>query len=123
MNDIIERIVNGMERQEGMPPDYDNPLNLRGCPWLVPDSPYWKFENGFWRPGDRRVGMAGGAHLVALHLAQGNSLTDFIAGKPNVYAGFAPKGDGNDPAAYISNVAVWAKIPDVLAPLWDFVLP
>ncbi len=117
MNDLIQRIVNAMIRQEGMAHDYANPMNLRGAPWL--SAPL--IQSGFWKPVSRSVGIAGGAHVVALHISQGNSLTDFIAGHPGVYGGFAPGVDHNDPATYIKNVSEWAEIPDVNLPLWNFI--
>ncbi len=117
MNDLIQRIVNAMIRQEGMPSNYANPLNCRAAPWL--SAPL--IQNGFWKPVSRAVGIAGGAHVVALHISQGNSLTDFIAGHPGVYGGFAPGSDHNDPATYIKNVSEWAEVPDVLLPLWNFI--
>ncbi len=118
MNDLIQRIVNAIIRQEGMKPDYVNPGNLRGAPWLA--APL--IINNFWRPVSRNVGVAGLAHLVALHIAQGNTLTDFIAGHPGIYAGFAPGADKNDPAAYIANVKLWAKIPDENLPMWNLII-
>lgn len=118
MNDLIQRIVNAMIRQEGMPQNYANPGNLRGAPWLT--APL--IQKGFWKPVSRVVGVAGLAHLVALHIAQGNSLTDFIAGHPGVYAGFAPGLDHNDPDTYIAHVKLWAEIPDVNLPMWNFII-
>ena len=119
MNDLVQRIVNAMIRQEGMSADYANPMNLRGAPWL--SAPL--IQNGFWKPVSRAVGVAGGAHLVALHIAQGNSLTDFIAGHPGVYAGFAPGADNNNTVTYIADVKQWAGIPDETLPLWNYILP
>ncbi len=118
MNDLIQRIVLAMIRQEGMPADYPNPMNLRAAPWL--SAPL--IHNDFWRPTSRAIGVAGGAHLVALHIAQGNTLTDFIAGHPGVYAGFAPGADNNDPATYIAHVQAWAEITDATVPLWNFLI-
>jgi len=118
MNDLIQRVVNAICTQEGMPGDYANPGNLRGAPWLTEPL----ILNGFWRPNSRAQGVAGLAHLVALHTAEGNTLTDFIAGHPGVYAGFAPGGDKNDPVAYIANVKQWAAIPDADVPLLNFIL-
>jgi len=119
VNDLVQRIVNAMIRQEGMSADYANPMNLRGAPWL--SAPL--IQNGFWKPVSRAVGVAGGAHLVALHIAQGNSLTDFIAGHPGVYAGFAPGADNNNTVTYIADVKQWAGIPDETLPLWNYILP
>ena len=117
MNDLLQRIVNAMIRQEGMAHDYANPGNLRGAPWL--SAPL--IQNGFWKPVSRAVGVAGLAHVVALHIAQGNSLTDFIGGHPGVYAGFAPGADKNDPVSYIAHIAEWAEIPSATLPLWNFI--
>lgn len=116
MNDLAQRVVNAMIRQEGMPTDHANPMNLRAAPWLQNPATF----SGFWVPGSRAEGVAGGAHVFALHVAQGNSLTDFIAGHPGVYAGFAPGADGNDPESYIRNVQAWAEIDDATVPLWNY---
>lgn len=111
MNDLIERITNAIIRQEGMPLDYPNPGNLRGAPWLK--SPL--IEHGFWKPDSRAQGVAGAAHVVALHIAEGDNLRALISR-------WAPPSDGNATEAYIQNVATWAAIPDADAPLWDYVL-
>lgn len=120
--DLVRRIADGIIQQEGMPPEYDNPGNLRGCPWLNPSSPFARITAGFWRPGSRRIGVAGLHHIAALHIAQGNSLNDFIAGHPGVYAGFAPGADGNKPDIYVSNLMKWCGISDKNAPLWNLIL-
>jgi hypothetical protein len=117
MNDLIQRIVNAMIRQEGEPALADNPGNLRGAPWLT--NPV--ILSGFWKPSSRAEGVAGLAHLIALHVAEGNTLTDFIAGHPGVYAGFAPGADGNNDSVYIADVMKWASIPDATVPLWNFI--
>lgn len=116
MNDLIQRIVNAIIRQEGMPEDYHNPGNLRGAPWLTAI----QLKNGFWQPSSRNEGMAGLAHLVALHIAQGNCLVDFIAGHPGIYAGFAPGADRNNDIVYIRDVKEWASISNETKPLWDY---
>ena len=119
MNDLIQRIVNAVIRQEGKHPDSINPGDLRGAPWLK--NPI--INLGFWCPkGGRPEGVAGLAHLVALHIAQGNTLKDFIAGHPGVYAGFAPAADHNDPETYTANVMTWAQIPDQNTPLYEYIV-
>ena len=118
MTELIQRITEAIFRQEGEPAIALNPGNLRGAPWLshpLIDS------HGFWVPVNRQAGIAGAAHLVALHVAQGNTLTDFIAGHPGVYGGFAPGADHNKPAVYIANVKEWANIPNENVPLWNFI--
>ena len=117
MNDLIQRIVNAIIRQEGMPATWTNPGNLRNAPWLT--NPV--VNAGFWRPATRAEGVAGLAHLVALHIAQGNTLRDFIAGHPGIYAGFAPGADRNDPTVYIADVKNWAGIADENIPLWSLI--
>ena len=108
MNDLIERITNAIIRQEGMSPTYSNPMNLRAAPWRV--GPL--IAGGFWRPATRAEGIAGGAHVVALHVAEGNTLTELISG-------WAPPIENNT-AAYIAHVKEWANIPDENQPLWSY---
>ena len=130
MNDLIQRITNAIIRQEGESPAHQNPGNLRGAPWLH-GTEYGKviaMAGGFWVPTSRAQGIAGAAHVVALHIAQGDSLTQLIGGREAdpahgvvAYAGWAPSSDGNKTAAYIANVMKWANIPDAKLPLWYFI--
>jgi hypothetical protein len=112
MNDLIERIVKAIIRQEAMPADFANPGNLRAAPWLKAPM----IGGGFWKPATRAMGVAGAAHVVSLHIAEGNSLTQLISI-------WAPASDNNDTKTYILNVQEWAAIPDVNQPLWDYILP
>ncbi len=114
MNDLIQRLTNAIFRQEGMSPTHTNPGNLRGAPWLKGTAIPIPMQGGFWVPPTREQGVAGAAHLVALHIAEGNSLRQLISI-------WAPASDGNDDAAYIGHVAAWANIPDVDAPLWTYI--
>lgn len=118
VTDLLQRIVNAVLRQEGEPPTAHNPGNLVAAPWLSGPVP---MLGRFWYPATRNEGIAGLAHLVALHVAEGNTLRDFISGHPGVYAGFAPGADGNNDAAYIANVCAWAAIPDPDVPLWQYI--
>jgi hypothetical protein len=111
MNDLIQRIVNAIIRQEGMPAEYFNPGNLRAAPWLSRIT----IVGGFWNPVSRGQGIAGAAHVVALHIAEGNSLCQLIGI-------WAPPSDGNNTLAYIANVKEWAAIPDENAPLYTFLV-
>jgi len=106
VNDLLQRLVNAIIRQEGMKPDYPNPGNLRGAPWI--QNP--PIENGFWRPVSRAQGVAGVAHVVALRVAEGQSLRQLISA-------WAPPSDGNDTSAYIAHMQEWADIPNADAPL------
>src|SRR5690348_3922387 len=110
MTDLIQRIVNAIIRQEGMPADYTNPGNLRAAPWRIAPP----IKGGFWRPASRVEGVAGAAHVVALHIAEGDTLRELIGH-------WAPPTDGNATDVYIANVKAWAAIPDENAPLWNFI--
>lgn len=118
IGDLIGGIVAAVIRQEGRDATCTNPGDLEGCPWLRPGQP---MEGRFWNPATRAIGIAGLAHVIALHIAQGNSLTDFIAGHPGVYAGFAPGADHNDPVTYICNVQAWSGIDNATRPLWEYI--
>lgn len=112
MNDLVQRIVNAIIRQEGMSPTYCNPGNLRAAPWL----PGAFIASGFWRPATRNQGVAGAAHVVVLHIAEGDTLTQLISL-------WAPASDGNATATYIANVKEWANIADENMPLWNYLVP
>lgn len=115
-NDLIQRIVTGIIRQEGGPPTALNPGNIRTTPWLSRSTT----KGGFWLPVSRAQGIAGIAHVVALHIAEGDSLAGFLGGRSG-YSGYAPAADKNDPDTYTKNVALWAGIPDVEEPLWNLI--
>lgn len=106
---LIDALTQAIFRQEGNSGG-TNPGNLRGAPWY--NDPL--IANDFWRPPTRAIGIAGAAHLVALHIAEGNSLTQLISI-------WAPASDGNNTAQYIQNVKQWAGIPDENQPLWNFI--
>lgn len=108
MTDLIQRIVAAIIRQEGMAASNTNPGNLRAAPWAA----HPVIVSGFWRPATRQEGIAGLAHLVALRIAQGYSLAQLISS-------YAPASDHNRTDIYMRNVADWAKINDVNAPLWN----
>jgi hypothetical protein len=110
MNDLIQRIVLAIFRQEGMPSAWTNPGNLRAAPWRV-NPP---IVAGFWRPATRAEGIAGAAHCVALRIAEGQSLRELIRA-------WAPESDGNPTSQYVRNVQDWALIPDVNTPLWTYI--
>ena len=109
MNDLIERIVNAIIRQEGMPPDCFNPGNLRAAPWR----PHPTITNGFWVPASREEGIAGAAHEVALRIARGESLLELISA-------WAPASDNNKTAQYVENVQQWAQIQNKNVTLWNY---
>lgn len=109
MNDLIQRLVNAIIRQEGMPKDYNNPGNLRAAPWLQNPT----IHGGFWWPTSRAQGVAGIAHVVALHIAKGDTLVQLIST-------WAPPSDHNNTEAYIAHVKDWAAIPDESKSLFSY---
>lgn len=112
MTNLIERLCEAIFRQEGMGPTALNPGNLRGAVWLP--RTVATIRNGFWVPRSRAEGVAGAAHVVALHIAEGNTLKQLISI-------WAPPSDHNNTEAYIANVKNWAAIPDENQPLYNFI--
>lgn len=142
MSDLVERIVNAIVRQEGRPPDDVNPGDLRDPVWFPGHPPTisdgvvtshrtyydgskvgYRLQIGtgepFWVPSSREAGIAGLTHIVSLHLAEGDSLSELIQGSGH-YAGFAPSRDGNQTAEYIAHIVEWAGLPDATQPMWNF---
>jgi hypothetical protein len=58
------------------------------------------------------TGEAALEHQVDLNIGRGLTLDEFFAGKPGVYAGYAPAGDSNNPSGYSATVAGWLGIPE-----------
>jgi len=131
MTDLVQRITEAIFRQEGMPPDWPNPGNLRDCPWFpvlpIPGDPEGRharcytergitiqvqYAGGFWKPASRAQGVAGALHVVALRIAEGQTLRTLITA-------WAPPSDGNATDAYIANVQDWAAITDADAVLYE----
>jgi len=125
---LIERITEAIFRQEDAPPDYPNPGNLRDAPWfsLIVPAQSWpdayrkrQYPDGtlvervqlgksgwFWKPRDRAEGEAGALHVVALHVAELQSIRQFIPI-------WAPPNE-NATEKYIQNVANWSGVnPEV----------
>ncbi len=75
----------------------NNPGNLRTWGDYPVDEGYVKFP-------DWATGMAALKHQIEKNIARGLTLGEFFAGKEGVYGGFAPKGDNNDPAAYLDTI-------------------
>jgi len=132
MSDLISRITNAIFRQEGESSTMPNPGNLRDAPWfpkglqgrryypvdpntanIVPEFLKYSSSGGFWVPRSRAEGIAGAAHVVALHIAKGESLRELISS-------WAPPSE-NQTEIYIKNVAAWAGIPNTNLPLWCYI--
>lgn len=141
MADLIERIVNAIIRQEGQSPTALNPGDIRDPVWFPGQPPvtvngvvtsHRKYFDGslvmykpqgaiqsFWVPRSRAEGLAGIYCQVAIHVREGDSVTDFIGGSAH-YQGYAPSSDNNKTDIYIRNVCAWAEIPDAKAPMWNY---
>lgn len=85
----------------------NNPGNLRAGPGQIGVD-----SRGFAIFPDYATGEAALEHQVDLNIGRGLTLDEFFAGKPGVYAGYAPSGDANNPAGYASTVAGWLGIPE-----------
>ena len=141
MADLIERIVNAIMRQEGQSPTSLNPGDIRDPVWFPGQPPvtvngvvtsHRKYYDGvpvayraqgaskaIWTPRSRTEGLAALYCQVAIHVREGDSVTEFIAGSAH-YPGYAPADDENDTATYIRNICAWAEISDPKAPMWTF---
>jgi hypothetical protein len=88
-----------------------NPGNLRAGTGQVGTD-----ASGYAIFADDAAGFAALDHQIDLNVARGLSLDEFFAGKPGVYAGYAPSGDANNPTQYAETVAGWMGI-DPTVPL------
>jgi hypothetical protein len=77
----------------------NNPGNLRSGPGQIGTS------GGFAVFPDAATGWAALDNQVQVNADRGLTLNEFFAGKPGVYAGYAPSSDANNPAAYAAFVA------------------
>lgn len=103
---LVAQIAAAITRQEGANPAYNNPGNLRAGPGQVGTSP-----NGLAIFPDMATGEAALENQVQLNINRGLTLEEFFAGKPGVYAGYAPAADSNQPNVYAANVSQWTGIP------------
>ena len=105
----ISELAQAIARFEGFVPGTrayrnNNPGNLRTWGSLPRDSAGYAI---FPTP---EAGWAALERQVGLNIARGLTLEEFFAGKPGVYAGYAPSADANDPANYARTVAGWLGI-------------
>lgn len=106
MGGIAQDLAAAITRQEGANPAYNNPGNLRAGPGQTGTSP-----NGIAIFPDAATGQAALEHQIQLNIGRGLTLEEFFAGKPGVYAGYAPAADANQPNVYAAHVSTWAGIP------------
>ncbi len=106
MGGLVQDLAAAITRQEGANPAYNNPGNLRAGPGQTGTS-----ANGIAIFPDAATGEAALERQIQLNINRGVTLQEFFAGKPGVYAGYAPSADSNRPDVYASNVSTWAGIP------------
>lgn len=106
---LLDSVCSAIFREEGRPAGFANPGDLRAAPWL--SDPV--IVAGFWLPGSREEGLSGAYHVVALHIAEGNTLRQLISD-------WAPPSQNNTDQ-YLQNVQQWTGIEDPDIPLWGTV--
>jgi hypothetical protein len=82
----------------------NNPGNLRSWGSNPIVSGYAKFAT-------IRDGWNALYQQITLNIGRGLTLNEFFAGKPGVYAGYAPSADANSPLAYAARVGSDVGIP------------
>jgi hypothetical protein len=110
--DLIAKAIATMEgffKAGSLAARNNNPGNLRswGANPIV---------NGYAQFKSAEEGWAALKAQVQKNINRGLTLTEFFAGKPGVYAGYAPSADKNDPANYARFVAGRVGV-DVSTPL------
>jgi hypothetical protein len=101
---IISQIADAIDRMEGPGAPRNNPGNLRS--WGSNPT-----SGGFAVFPTLEAGRAALERQIELNINRGLTLEEFFAGKPGVYAGYAPSADRNDPVKYARNVSQWTGIP------------
>lgn len=110
MNDLVDKIAAAIARFEGFyvpnsrAQRNNNPGNLRrwGNTPVV---------DGFASFPTLEAGWAALRRQVEINIGRGLTLNEFFAGKPGVYAGYAPASDNNHPINYARFVGGKAGVP------------
>lgn len=102
---IVQDLAAAIARQEGANPALNNPGNLRWAPGCT------SRPNAIAVCPDYATGEAGLERQIQLNIDRGLTLDEFFAGKPGVYAGYAPSADSNRPELYAANVSQWTGLP------------
>jgi len=123
-SDLVTLLAAAIKRMEGWVPGSvsyrnNNPGNLRPLPGGWPGQV--GVDSGGYAVFDSVAsGEAALDRQIQLNINRGLTLEEFFAGKPGVYAGFAPAADRNQPNVYAANVASWPGI-DPSVPLASLV--
>lgn len=108
---VIDDIAAAIQQMEGWYPGSvayrnNNPGNLRAGKGQTGID-----GNGYAIFPDYATGYGALTNQIQLNVGRGLTLTEFFAGKPNVYAGYAPSADSNSPLKYASFVSGQTGIP------------
>ena len=123
-SDLVSLLAAAIKRMEGWKPGSvshrnNNPGNLRPIPGGWPGQV--GVDSGGYAVFDSVTsGEAALDRQILTNINRGLTLEEFFAGKPGVYAGFAPAADRNQPNVYAANVASWTGI-DPSVPLFSLV--
>src|SRR6516225_11045126 len=104
MADVVTSLAGAIQRFEGWSPGSvsyrnNNPGNLRSGPGMIGTD-----ANGYAVFPDYQTGWNALLNQVQLNIDRGLTLNEFFAGKPGVYAGYAPAADANQPYGYAATV-------------------
>jgi hypothetical protein len=99
----IARVESGNFDPNSIAMKNNNPGNLRS--WGN-----YPVVNGFVQFPDYATGMQALQTQAQKNIDRGLTLTEFFAGKPGVYGGYAPAADNNQPGSYAQTVASWLGI-------------
>ena len=102
---LVDDLEQAIMRFENTNPAYNNPCALTAGPGATGRAP-----NGIALFPDWATGRAACDRQIQLNIDRGLTLEEFFAGKPGVYAGYAPAAVGNDPANYSATIARWLGI-------------
>lgn len=110
---LVELLADAITKFEGGGPAdlnmrNNNPGNLRT--WGS-----YPVVNGYVKFPDMATGRAALEKQIQLNIRRGLSLSEFFAGKPGVYGGYAPAADANNPNNYANTVAAWLGISPTIA--------
>jgi hypothetical protein len=108
---VVDDIAAAIQKMEGWTPGSvsqrnNNPGNLRAGPGQTGTD-----ATGYAIFPDYATGDAALKNQINLNIGRGLTLTEFFAGKPSVYPGYAPSADSNNPLQYAAFVSSQTGIP------------
>lgn len=112
---LVPALAEAIQRHEGwhagsVSQRNNNPGNLKPLPNQYLPGMIGRDREGFAKFRDYDAGWNALLAQVQLNVNRGFNLNEFFAGKPGVYAGYAPAGDFNQPLDYAATVGGWLGI-------------